>query len=345
MSEKSYLDRLDAAREDPVWDQVAGIEKVKDRSRVFTASQIKTMSQCLYQWYLAYVLKAKEESKSAATARGTMIHKTVADLHAKHAWNHWEDLLRVNVQAELDSIEEQGVPWKREVDPEDYFIADSAGMIKNYVDRNRDAQTIGVEVPFRMVLTHPRTGTSYPLVGTVDRLDYDKTGKALTIVDWKTGQTPPDDAFLARDYQMSGYGLAAKNGIFVMPDGEPLHFDAYPERIVWYQMYNLLPYKRAGTKTNGTKYVKGDLRGEPEIDVVRRESDYDAFRADICNAIRGIRMGIIWKSGAGFPGTCAMCRYRSACVTGEYVKSGSSDLADMVIEDREEGVSNGQSGR
>lgn len=324
----TYQENLTAIQTEEIWQRLEAETggPLKDPT-VYSASKLHGMTGCSWRYWLEST-GAVPETRSLALARGRAVHSTIARLHRERLWPDWFDLFKAEWDAELANPDESVLPWSND-ETEEQIIAefdDAHQIVENYVERERETPVLATEVPFRMILVHTRTGTRYRLAGTVDQpiIDRDR----LILRDLKTNATAPNEAYLARNYQFSTYGLALRRGVFLV-NGEPISFGRYPDRLEWYQLHHLLPYKRAGKRGDGTSYVKGDLRGEPVIEVKRTTADYDFFRAEACRVIQIMRMKLFVRSPD--PIGCSMCRYSTACLTGDAIRL--DDLTGKLIEE------------
>lgn len=250
------------------------------------------------------------EKRSIKAVRGSAVHRSIARIHREKLWSWHRDVYDQEWKEVLEDPAESMLPWSKEED-EESVKEDGAVILGNYCERNKHARVLAVEVPFRTLLAHPRTKTRYRLAGTLDQIREVEGG--FEIWDHKTDAAVPDAAYLARNFQFSAYGEAMRSGLFFV-NGEPMRLNTHPTRLVWNHLNYLLPYKRATTR-DGTKYEKGDLRGDPEIEVRRAPGDYEFWRAEACRLIQIIRMKL-WVRMPSKIG-CSMCKYQHACVTGQ----------------------------
>jgi hypothetical protein len=150
----------------------------------------------------------------------------------------------------------------------------------------------------------------------------------MDIWDLKSGKTVPSPAFLANAIQPTSYLYGIENGWVIHPEQGPRCMNV--NHFVWYHLRNLVPYKRA-VKSKGK--VAGDSRGKAEIEVHRSGAEVDAFAKQMCNIVRGIRMGI-WFKNDSILGGCDMCDMKQACTEGVFMeKEDAVKMAEMPGEE------------
>lgn len=309
----SYVDRLNAQENDPIWEQLEGDNPCKDTT-VYTASRLFSIGSCKWAFYLEHVAQVQPETRNIQGVRGTSVHKAIHRLHKTQKWNDWGDIFKECWHDTLNDPEEVNIPFNKEWTEEKILdiARDGARMVRGYAERNHNAPVIASEVPFRMLLENPKTKTRYRFSGTMDQLrGSQKDG--LEIFDLKTEAAEPSTPYLARNLQFSAYGLALKDG-YLLIDEEPVNFGQYPVRNTWYQLMNLVPYKRATTK-KGVKYQKDDLRGSPVMPVHRTAQDYEFFRAEAMKMIQVVRFKLFFREPDKVG--CTMCKMAKACTTSE----------------------------
>lgn len=313
--------------------------------QVYSASTLFSLSQCSWRYFLEFEEEVIPEVRRPQAVRGSALHKTIHRLHRDQAWKHWLDVWQEERKRAI--LEDAEIPWADNVKEEkiETLFSDGGTILGNYVEQHQRAKVLASEVSFYMLLQHPRTGTRYRFTGTIDQVRegdivmHNQTpgiyvpsdGEGLEVWDIKSDADSPDQAYLDRNIQFSSYGLGMRHGLFEMADGlQPI--GVYPNRAVWYHLQNLLPYKRAGTvPSTGRKYFKGDLRGDPEIQVDRTPEDYEQFQVEACQMIRMIRMRMFFRSVTKIG--CSMCSVKHACTSGRYMKAtdliDAGDLSDL----------------
>ena len=337
MSTQGYLERVQGLRDDPIWGQLGDIEGgklwCKDKD-VYTNSRLQSYGQCRQQYYFAWEMRLPEESRNLGAWRGNLTHFTIHGIHREKAWRDWEEVYVDRWQKLMDELESDEKGWSRDdIDAKAVEKASDEArmMVAGYVERNHP-ETLGdehrvleTEIPGVAILKHPRTGTCYRIACTLDQIRAD--GDGLNVTDLKTGKMEPSAHYLAKNKQFSIAGLVMRHGTFRLPGDRRWLIAEYPKSMTYYQLNNLIPYQRATTK-RGKRYEKGQLRGDPKFDVFRTEADYDLAKAEIFQAIKGIRFKVFGRDEDGI--RCSMCRYQRVC-SGDFsmVPENMLELADL----------------
>ena len=173
------------------------------------------------------------------------------------------------------------------------------------------------ELPVRGVL-QSRSGREYTVEGIIDQIRRSTDGTGFDIYEFKTNATLPALASLQRNIQLCLYCWCAVTGE-VLIDGKWLPakdiLPGFLQNGVLYKLVNLIPYKRAGRRGDGTKYQAGDLRGDPRI-TVPVETDHLIEGAQaIARIIAAIRAGGFFWNPSALYGGCDACPYKYACGT------------------------------
>lgn len=331
----SYVSDNIKLQDDPIWEHLEKIEgECKDKT-VYTASRLDTFARCGWQGKLKFIDKIPEETRNLGAVCGRGIHRAIHKVHSENLWRDAPDMFGDEWKAVF--AEDAGKRWSGNVTDNKIAIArhDFKTMFAGYCGLNSPDYLgsqcrIYSELPFRGILKHPRTETRYRVAGKLDQVRSFDSG-FLNITDMKSNQARPNERFLMLSKQYGLYGWALKHATFVLPDGEPMDcktFDRYPDELIWYHLRNLLPYKRAGTASDGTKFQKGDSRGDPRIPVLRTPDAYDFLCEQICRVIQTIRFGLFTQAEGSIE--CSMCRVSHACTAGK-LGSRQDDiaLADM----------------
>jgi len=174
------------------------------------------------------------------------------------------------------------------------------------------------ELPVRGVL-QSRSGREYTVEGIIDQIRRSTDGTGFDIYEFKTNATLPALASLQRNIQLCLYCWCAVTGEVRVGDNWLPAQDILPGHLkncVLYKLVNLIPYKRAGRRGDGTKYQAGDLRGDPRITVpVTPERLVEGAQA-IARIIAAIRAGGFFWNPSSLYGGCDACPYKYACGTG-----------------------------
>lgn len=322
-----YVSDVVKLQDDPIWEHLETIEgECKDKT-VYSASRLDTFARCGWQGKLKFIDKIPEETRNLGAVCGRGIHKAIHRVHSENLWSDAPDMF----DDEWETVfgEEGDKRWFGNVTEEKIRTAhgDFKTMFVGYCDRNGPGSIgnyqIYTELPFRGILKHPRTQTRYRVAGTLDQVRQFDSG-FLNVTDIKSNKAKPNERFLMLSKQYGLYGWALKHAVFVKPDGKPLNFGRYPDELIWYHLRNLLPYKRGGTASDGTKFQKGDLRGDPRIPVLRTPDAYDFLCEQICRLIQMIRFRLFTQAEGSIE--CSMCRVSHACTAGA-LGSREDDIA------------------
>lgn len=319
-----YVDRIMGLETDEIWRDLEGDRPCKDPS-VYSGSRISD-ADCLWRYKLQYVDGHAPKSRNFSASVGSTLHAAIAKVHQLKKYGDWYDIFKEEWKAEVHNEEEADIPWSDEITEKEYESQkdDASTVLGNYVKRNSHANVVGVEMPFFMVLEHPRTGTRYRFTGTIDQLRELPNGE-WWIPDLKYWKTAPKPEYLAAAKSPTMYGMALRQATFITNDGDRRVFGKYPERLSWYLLRNLLPYKRKTTK-QGMVFEKGDFRGDPNLEIWRNPEDYSDRLAEIFRMIQIIRMGLFVRQEA--PTKCTMCKMSHVC-------AGHSDEDAFSLSDEE----------
>lgn len=340
----TYIEQLKTMQTEPYWAQLEGDKPCKDPT-VYTSSYLGTYTKCPYKAYLKYKVGARPSWRNLGAVLGRSIHRSVQALHRNNGWRDWLDIYRENWDLVYADPEESDLPWSsKTADPEKAF-ADGSEMLSLYIAKNQFEEVWALEIPFRTIVTHPVTGTRYRMAGRLDQIrsislenchgprkafpPWTIEGLPLLkgdIWDVKSGGKAPSPGFIANAIQPTAYIYGASHGILLHEDEGPVQMPWLPS-FTHYHLRNLIPYKRA-VKAKGK--VAGDSRGEPEIDFPRTEEEItESFPKQVCNIIRGMRMGVYFKADSDLGG-CDMCEMKRACTEGMFMaKEDPISLAEM----------------
>ena len=124
------------------------------------------------------------------------------------------------------------------------ILPEVSDLVNAYTKHNQGLEILHSEAAFNFAIN------SYDIAGTIDLIYRNQDGQVV-LRDLKTDSTEPSPGFLARDIQFSVYYLGALRGLGIKPD-----------LLEWYQLRNLIPYKKTTVK-NGVQFKPGDIRGDP----------------------------------------------------------------------------------
>ena len=169
-----------------------------------SGSALESILRCPRQWFLTRRARA-DAGTSGAQSLGSLIHLLV-----QHAVT--EGLPLGTLSQRLDDVWQHlrfDAGWLAASERDEAEAA--LTRFAAWHDHDRGREVLGVEVPFRHLIEVD--GDPVVLVGTVDRLELDASGR-VRIVDFKTGRTVPTAAAAAASDQMGLYQLAVSTGAF-----------------------------------------------------------------------------------------------------------------------------------
>lgn len=171
---------------------------------VLTPSQLQAVLACPRQYFLSREVKA-DPPRSSSALLGSVIHAL-----AEHALS--EGLTADNALDYLDRVWDDipfPAPWFSQ---SERAAAEAAVMrFMGWQAAHDYADVLGVEVPFEADVEVD--GATVTLMGSVDRLERDSSGK-LRIIDFKSARALPTQAEAAASEQLGVYQLAADAGAF-----------------------------------------------------------------------------------------------------------------------------------
>lgn len=181
----------------------------------------------------------------------------------------------------------------------------------------QDSEVLYTELSVRGVVTS-RSGRKYAVEGTVDQVRPGADGSGFELHELKTNASLPGRASLERNVQLCLYAWCCVTGE-VRVDGEWIParevLPGFLRTCVFYKLASLVPYKRAGRRSDGTRYQKGDLRGDPRVPVpVDADRLMEGTRA-IARIIAAMRAGGFFWNPSSLYGGCDTCPYKYACGT------------------------------
>ena len=252
--------------------------------------------------------------RSLGQSRGSAVHGAIFQLHHDQAWDHWQMIFD---DAWAEEFSRPGPPINATTDQIEKEYEDWRTAIENYVQREKDKLVLYSELPVRGVLKS-LSGSEYTVEGIVDQIRISEDGTSYSIYEIKTNSSLPGPATLQRSIQLCLYCWCAVTGeAFV--DGQWVSTqEALPgflKNCVLYKLINLIPYKRSGKRTDGSKYQPGDLRGEPEITVPVEADQLVEGARGLARIIAAIRAGGFFWNPSAMYGGCDACPYKYACGT------------------------------
>jgi hypothetical protein len=252
--------------------------------------------------------------RSMGRCRGRAVHTTVNRLHRDRNWDRWEEVFD---EAWTSEFSLPGPPINADAARIEKEYQDWRTAVGNYVERERDSDVLCCELPVRGIVTS-RSGREYAVEGTVDQVRPSADGDGYDVYELKTNATLPGPAGLGRNVQLSLYCWCCVTGE-VRLDGKwaPARevLPGFLRGCVLYKLSNLIPYKRAGRRGDGTKYSAGDLRGDPDIALpIRPDQLVEGVRA-LARIIAAIRAGGFFWNPSSLYGGCDACPYEHACGT------------------------------
>ena len=249
-----------------------------------------------------------------AQVRGTAVHAAIYRLHNEQAW----DMARAVFEEEWElQFSLPGPPVNADEKKLAKEFEDWADALEQYAFREREAPVLHCEIALRGEV-RSRGGRSYPVEGTVDQLRGCPDG-GYELYEIKTNAVGPSLATLERNIQLSLYGWCLHTGE-VLVDGrwQPARdaFGGSLRAMVSYQLAHLIPYRRAGRRTNGSTYAAGDLRGDPCYRITKSPEQLERGAEAIARIIAAIRAGGFYWNPSAMHGGCDACPVKHACGQG-----------------------------
>ena len=161
-----------------------------------SASALRTLHECLREWWYRYVEGAAREDVPAAMVLGTALHKALAFYYRSLQEGDeasFEDLLGVaNLSILKDVASTPGVLFRDGEDAET-TVNEAKRLLDAFMEQGfRPAKVVAVEVPFGLPVVHPTTGEIMPyeerIIGAIDLIAED--GGEVVVVDHKTAAKP-----------------------------------------------------------------------------------------------------------------------------------------------------------
>ena len=331
-----YVQRLKDLEHDGVWaelgDYPGGPAFCKDKT-VYSSSRIVAYSGCKMAYKLQYEDGMMEQSINLQGWRGTMVHHAVNVTHKRQAWDGLDEVWNEAYVAGMEDLE-SGLPWSRkDVSDKDVATTVERGriMFLGYCGRYNPKvippwfQTIDTEVDGFFILRNPRTQSRYRVAVKLDQLR--GSAEHIHLADVKTGVRTPTPLSMALSQQVSIYNMAVRDGLFIV-HGKLTRYSRIPDTFRILQLADIVPYERKVSK-GGKTFLRGDLRGDIEYTCMKTQEDLDRAAIDLCNNIRGIRMGI-WARDDDAQLRCLACKFSKACLGDMSMKLDDAvSLAEM----------------
>lgn len=252
--------------------------------------------------------------RSLGQCRGSAVHAAIHQIHTHGTWDRWD---RVFDDAWHDELNRPGPPIDATPDKIEREYEDWRMAVSNYAQMERNAPLIHSELMVRGVVTS-RSGREYVLQGTVDQVRLSNEGSGYDIYELKTNLALPGPASLERNVQLCLYCWCCVTGEVLIDNDWVAAADALPGPLrdcVLYKLSALIPYKRAGRRSDGTKYAAGDLRGDPRVSLPVKADQLVEGTQAIARIIAAVRAGGFFWSPSSLYGGCDACPYKYACGT------------------------------
>jgi len=249
--------------------------------------------------------------RTLGQCRGTVVHNAIQRLHQDEAWDDWD---RVFDDAWFAVFSDDGPSIDAPPEKIDQEYDDWHTAVRNYVQRERDAEVLFTELPVRGRVTS-RSGREYTLEGRVDQIRRSPDG-GFEVVELKTSKSLPGSASLERNVQMCLYCWCCLTGEVCVDDGWRPAKEVLPGLLTNYAFYklsDLIPYKRSGRRRDGTKYAPGDLRGEVRLAMPVHADQLVEGTQAIARIIAAMRAGGFFWNPSALYGGCDACPYKYAC--------------------------------
>ena len=259
-----------------------------------------TYSQTALNYYLVCPLKcyfrltkAEQERKFQAMLVGIGIHEAINRYHKDGL--SIDDMLTVAQKSIYD--ESQGVEVVKSKSAEGKMFRMSE-IFEKYIARDQagaDGTVVESELYFNIDIGE------YQFAGIIDQIrERDGT---FYLYDLKTDSKEPDNWFLKENMQFSLYYMACKS----------LGYKPISDNLMWYQLLNLLPYKRKTTVKDKT-YFAGDNK-DPIFLTTRSENEIERAKTKILTIIKAIENKCFWRNPNKFNSPCYSCPYTLKCST------------------------------
>jgi hypothetical protein len=253
---------------------------------------------------------------TSALYRGSLFHNAIKHAQLMDADNIFaigEAVSKAHAEVAAEA-EASGRPLSQSVINEHVSIQNEVGnlvaeAIARVLAPNGAWLPWAVECPIRWTLDDERLPKPITFASHLDAILSD--GGVLRVIDWKTGDDRPTQAYLTRSLQLGLYWLMVRHGS-VCVNGEWVDFDYWPS-VEWVVVDNFKPFGRK-TVTDGREYQKGDTRPIESIVIPARFVPGVHDRWLIDRLVERVRM-----AEAGFwphnpdPVGCYVCDCRVAC--------------------------------
>ena len=277
---------------------------------ILRQSSIKQYLFCPRAFYYKLVQKIQPAYRNASAVHGTIIHRMIHLLQTV-AWKLDPAELYPKLLEEVESEEQSPIFWKN--GQIDAYVQEAVEMIEGYRSKeyNQGADVIQSEDTFQEKL-----GWAGWFSGTIDQVRKHPDG-SYELVDFKTSQFQPCQAFLDTDYQFGIYAYALWKGKWKIP----------PENltITWYHLRDHIPYKR-----NCKGGQVGEERGDPRRSTTRTRKQLSEMKRDVSKIASMIRQ-------QKFPrnpnySSCPFCPYSTECVSDSFGTALNNKQFEQIME-------------
>jgi len=309
----------------------------------FHQSDIYKYLTCPFSFYLHKILNIPESYRHPNTVTGSALHWAIDSWHSQQqsplthlqAHDFFQDFWHKTLQG-LDpmTLAHNSAPlpqikWEAIDQQQNDLIDDAVSVFFNYTNQehNLSARVLHSEITFGLVFYNNQ------FEGTMDQIRINDSGN-LELWDFKFSKVAPSQVYLDRSFQFSLYAIAMKEGALYVPGQDALELiqiGEYPEKIVWYHLRNLIPYKRSYKG-----FQPGDLRGDPRIHTTRSETQLKNTKKDLRKICTMMKSGHFPRSGRDTGGCNGFCRHLDACMNHlenlplDYQRQAAvADLADL----------------
>ncbi len=276
-------------------------------SEAMRQSSIKNYMTCSRAFRYQHIDNFEPSFRSVPMVHGAVIHKILHLINSEH-WDLNVDYIYPELfdKAEYHS-EESHIPifWKENREETIKKLTNEAvEMLNNYrsKDYNKNSKVGLSEAKFTVKL-----GRAGLFSGTIDLLRKNPDG-VIELVDYKTSQFAPADAFLATDFQLGIYAYACWMGTFKFPDGSLKMLNIPPEdlSIVYYHLRDHLEYKRNCGNGN-----IGDEKGDPRRITKRTRTQLSDLKRDLSAIVSNIHRMSFPRNPSW--STCPHCSFTNIC--------------------------------
>ena len=217
-----------------------------------------------------------------------------------------KDITKVAQKKINDQVKATDIPINRS-DSADKKLEELPVVLQEFVKDNKGQKAFACEIPFKVSIA------GIECEGIIDELCFLKQGDfAVNLIDYKTDAVEPKGKYLECDVQFSLYQIAVQEGLLFL-DNEWKKCPYVLADVYWYQIWNLVPYKKKVTK-GGKTYMAGEYRGERKIPAKRSPTELMISKMEIAQMAKDIMdpTRFFYRTSRKFM-ACDICSYEKHC--------------------------------